>query len=109
MISNLHSAFEIFWRKIHKINYFIRKKINETKKNSNSLIKEGTISKEQDKYIINSDLLDLREIEELGLEEFPHDKEINILEGFYAFIKNRICVSINGEKFNINTILDKLS
>ena len=104
MISNLHSAFEIFWRKIHKINYFIRKKINETKKNSNSLIKEGTISKEQDKYIINSDLLDLREIEELGLEEFPHDKEINILEGFYAFIKNRICVSINGEKFNINNI-----
>ena len=85
IISNLNYAFKIFWRRINKINNII--KSNQNIDNDERKGKEERIF---------SSL-----IEELGLEEFSNKKEINILEGFNTFIKNKICISSAGEKYKV--------
>ena len=101
IISNLHSAFKIFLKNITKINDIIRR-INA---NNNDLLTQNI-------KLINTQDLEFKagikecqkELEILGLKDYPKDKEINILEGFNNFIKNKICVGTNGDKleyFNI--------
>ena len=96
IITNLYSAFRKFWKKINKINEYIRKQNNKegsTFDVENQIIKiEGKIPSSID---VNS------EKEELGLEDFPNNKEINILDGFNEFVKNKICETNKGDKFNI--------
>ena len=42
-----------------------------------------------------------KEAEEIGLEDISNNEEINILDAFNQFIKNKICVTDKGEKYNI--------
>ena len=42
----------------------------------------------------------MKEAEEIGLEDIPKSQEINILEAFNQFIKNKICTT-DEEKFDI--------
>ena len=94
--TNLYSTFHIFWKKLNKINNIIQqRKINRSKRHLKMLQEQ-----------INPNELDNKEKklkEELGLEDFPINTEINTLKAFESFIKNKICVS-KGEKFNINQI-----
>ena len=101
MISNLYYAFEIFFTKIKKIN-----EITNINKNSNIFNANETdrISKGKNLFITSKKDLKNKEITYLGLNELSQDKEINILEGFNTFIKNRICVSTDGEKYNVSQI-----
>ena len=87
----MYSAFNIFWEKINKINQNI--------KNNNIESKSENIKNQS-----NLNTIEMKEIKELGLEDFPKNKEINILEGFYTVIKNKIYVTLNGDKFNIHQI-----
>ena len=105
MISNLYSTFVIFLKRLKKINRFIlNNKIERNKYTNKFKINEfDEISKDKN-IILNNYHLNLKQINELGLEEFPQDNEINILEGFKTFITNRICVSTNGKKFNVSQI-----
>ena len=104
IISNLYYAFEIFFNKINKINRITAeiKKNNIINKNDNNIgiLKEQNINN----FYSKKNKVKIKEIENLGLEAFPQDQEINILEGFNTFIKNRICVSFDGEKFNVSHI-----
>ena len=96
IFTNLYSTFHIFWKKLNKINNIIQqRKINGGERHLKMLQEQ-----------INPYELDNKEKklkEELGLEDFPKNTEINTLKAFDSFIKNKICVS-NGEKFNINQI-----
>ena len=92
IISNLYSAFNIFWQKIKKINNKIKKK-NKTFLTNNNETYRTTKN--------NKNFIKMKEIEELGLEDICKDEEINILDAFHKFIKNKICVSSNGDKYNI--------
>ena len=103
IISNLYSAFDIFWKKINKINQHIADSIKDKDKKSIDIEIEDINEKNENQSGNNSKNVD-KEIEELGLEDFPQDKEINILEAFYTFIKNKICESSKGEKFNVHQI-----
>jgi len=95
ILSNLNSAFDIFWKRINKINNSIKNKIkNQTNEDIN----------QENNYLSYKKRKELEDIEEIGLESFPKDKEINILEGFNCFIKNRICVSSDNKQFNISQI-----
>ena len=98
IISNLYSAFEIFWKNINKINNKIKKRL--TSNGNNDLISEE--SKSQDKTNYSQD--EMKEVEEIGLEEIPKDEEVNVLEAFNQFIKNRICTTDKEEKFKIYQI-----
>ena len=89
LISNFHSAFKIFWKNIIKINTEIKANINKIYEDD----EPKDILKKCEK-----------EIEILGFKDYPLDKEINIFEGFKHFIKNKICIGPNGEKFNIYRI-----
>ena len=102
IVFNLYYAFEIFFKKLNKINRIIANNLKDKKNNINEN-KEG-LTKEQNDYYSNKNKIKIIEMEDLGLKEFPQDKEINIFEGFNTFIKNRICVSSNGEKFNVSHI-----
>ena len=98
IITNLYSAFNIFWKKINKINSYI-----------SNIIKIIGNSNDVDKIVNNNNSMnpfriDIEEIEELGLQDYPIKKELNILDGFCEFIKNKICETSNGEKFNIYQI-----
>ena len=88
-ITNLHSAFHIFWKKLNKINDIIKDRNN----NKN----EGITSEERQNK-------ENKLKAELGLENFPQNKEINILEAFHQFIKNKICENSKGYNFRINHI-----
>ena len=88
IISNLYSAFEIFWKKINKI--------NTSRKNKNQNDSEESKSQEKTNYS-----LERKEAEEIGLEDISNNEEINILDAFNQFIKNKICVTDKGEKYNI--------
>ena len=111
IISNLYSAFDIFWKKINKINQHIaNNNINNDKSKNNMDIEIININENiknnndnNSKYEIK-EINEIKEIEELGLEGFPQDKEINIIDAFYTFIKNKICESSKGEKFNVHQI-----
>ena len=94
IITNLLSAFHIFWKKINKINDYI--------KNNNDNNKDISINDIE--YQNESNSSQMKEIEELGLEDLPKGKEINILEAFHKFIINKICETPNGEKFNVYQI-----
>ena len=91
IISNLYSAFDIFWKKINKI--------NSRKKNKNQNDSEESKSQEKTNYS-----LERKEAEEIGLEDISNNEEINILDAFNQFIKNKICVTDKGEKYNIYNI-----
>ena len=91
IISNLYSAFDIFWKKINKINSKI--------KNKNQNDSEESKSQEKTNYS-----LERKEAEEIGLEDISNNEEINILDAFNQFIKNKICVTDKGEKYNIYNI-----
>ena len=95
IISNLSSTFNIFWKRINKINNSIKNKI---------INQNNEITNQENNYLSYKKRKEMEDIEEIGLESFPKDKEINILEGFNCFIKNRICVSSDNEKFNISQI-----
>ena len=102
IITNLYSAFQIFWKKINRINLinsYIRG-LNINLNNDKDIEIEVKENNEQN----NGTKQELKEVKELGLERFPKGKEINILEGFNEFIKNIICESPEGEKFNIYRI-----
>ena len=97
MISNLHPTFTIFQKNLNKINNII---INNNENNKSIL--ESII---RDKNFVSSKIkLNIEEVKDFGLEDLPQDKEINFLEGFNTFIKNRICVSAEGEKLNVSQI-----
>ena len=107
MISNLNSAFELYWKKVNKINYMIVKNnIKEKIKQNSSSLKEMISN---DKPKISGDLTvnklgtNIPEIAELGLEDIVKDKVINISEGFNLFLKNKICVA-EDQKYNIYQI-----
>ena len=93
IITNLYSAFQIFWENISKINTTIKAMV-ENKKRNRLNTNESSISLEECR----------KEIELLKLKGFSQDKEINILEGFNHFLRNNICVNSEGEKFNIYRI-----
>ena len=99
MISNLSHAFEIFFKKINKINKLTLKNINISNINETD-----KISKEKNIFVPHQNYIKNKEISDLGLDDFSKDQEINILEGFYNFIKNKICVSADGEKYNVSHI-----
>ena len=97
IITNLYSAFNIFWKNIQKINSVIKAVTN------NIYAKERpnlTVGNDKDEILRECS----KEIDILGLEDIPRDKQINIFEGFNHFIKNKICVSPDGDKFNIYKI-----
>ena len=102
IISNLYSAFQIFWKKINRIN-LINSYIRGLNINLNNN-KDIEIDVKDNNNQQNNTKQELKEVKELGLERFPKGKEINILEGFNEFIKNTICESPDGEKFNIYRI-----
>ena len=102
IITNLYSAFKIFWKKINIINEYIRNHNEQNNNNNNNKDISINFNKEGEfDNIPNSSRIGLKEIDELGLESIPKDKEINILEGFNKFIKNKICETSKGDKFNI--------
>ena len=94
LISNLFSAFDIFWKNINIIN----EKIKKEKLNHN--ISEESKSQEKTNYSQN----DIEEMKEIGLEEISKDEELNIIEAFNQFIKNKICTTDKEEKFKIYDI-----
>ena len=95
IITNLYSAFDIFWKKINKINDKIKAR------NNNQNISEESKSQEKTNY----SQYDMKEIGEIGLEDIPSKKEeINILDAFNQFIKNKICTTDKEERFNIYDI-----
>ena len=105
MISNLFSTFDIFSKNINSINNtIIRNKKYKNEYNKSSINQEENLSKDKNIFLPNNVKLKIQEMEELGLEELQQDKEINFLEGFNTFIKNRICVSEDGDKFNVSQI-----
>jgi hypothetical protein len=89
IITNLYSAFNIFWKNINKINDKIKEKNNNQNTNEESKSQEKT-----------NDSIVMKEAEEIGLEDIPKSQEINILEAFNQFIKNKICTT-DEEKFDI--------
>ena len=91
IISNLHSAFKVFWKNIIKINTAIKASINNNGDN-----------KSQVSYDYMEEFKN--EIQILGLQDYPKDKQINIFEGFNHFIKNKICINSEGDNFNIYRI-----
>ena len=95
IITNLYFAFKIFWKKINIINKYIK----EQNGNNKNIVNNAGYGN-----IINSPRIRLKEIDELGLENIPNDKEINILEAFNNFIKNIICETSKRDKFNIYQI-----
>ena len=81
IITNLYSAFRKFWKKINKINEYIRKQNN---KEDSTIYVENQNIKNEGKIPSSIDVNN--EKEELGLEDFPKNKEINILDGFNKFV-----------------------
>ena len=79
IITNLYSAFNIFWKNIQKINSVIKAVTN------NIYAKERpnlTVGNDKDEILRECS----KEIDILGLEDIPRDKQINIFEGFNHFI-----------------------
>ena len=92
IITNLYSAFDIFWRNINKINAKIKEKMT----NQNS----SEESKSQEKT--NYSQIEMKEAKEIGLEDIPKKEEVNVFDAFNQFIKNKICITDDKEeKFNI--------
>ena len=91
IVSNLHSAFKVFWKNINKINKVIKEAINNYKEDKIQITN----------YIFNECK---NEIEILGLQDYPKDEEINIFDAFNHFIKKKICVNSEGDNFNIYRI-----
>ena len=92
MIRNIDSAFHIFWKKINKLNDIISGRVgcissDRTSKSYNEIQKKANKLKV-----------------DLGIENFALNKEINILEAFHQFIKNKICDNSNDYIFQINQI-----
>ena len=100
IITNMKSAFHIFWTNMIKINNFIKNEFDNNNNNINYLY----VNDINNKKVRSSPRIGLKEVEELGLEDFVKDKNINIKEAFNEFIKNKICETSNGEKFNIYQI-----
>ena len=94
IISNLFSAFDIFWKYI--------KIIEEKRKKKNLNLNNTEESKSQEKMYYTQN--DIEEMKEIGLEKIPKDEEINIIEAFNIFIKNKICTTDKEEKFKIYSI-----
>ena len=92
IITNLYSAFDIFWKNINKINDKIREK------NNNQNTNEESKSQERTNYS-----MEMKEAEEIGLEDIPKSQEINVLEAFNQFIRNKICTT-DEDKFDIYDI-----
>ena len=94
IVSNLFSAFDIFWKKIN----IIREKRKKKDLEHNNT--EESKSQEKTNYSQN----DIEEMKEIGLEEIPKDEELNIIDAFNQFIKNKICTTDKEEKFKIYDI-----
>ena len=95
IISNLKSAFDIFYDKINKINQMIKNKIEKS-----NLLRNNFIGQEEKNFSTKI----FRRCQEIGLENLDKDKEINTHVGVSEFIKNKICGNENGEPFNIYQI-----
>ena len=94
IITNLYSAFEIFWKNIDSLKEKIKSKSNHNNT-------EESKSQEKTNYSQNEFI----EMEEIGLEEIPTNlEEFNILDAFNQFIKNKICTTEKNEKFKIYNI-----
>ena len=101
ILTNMKSTFHIYWTNITKINKFIKKDFDNNNSNNFNYININDIN---NKNARNSQRIELKEVEELGLEEFIKNKNINIKEAFNEFIKNKICETQNKEKFNVYQI-----
>jgi hypothetical protein len=99
IISNLYSAFDNFWKNIKKINENLKKRNSNFNADNENNFEEN---KSQEKT--NYSQAEMEEAQEIGLEEIPKGEEINILEAFNQFIKNKICTTDKDEKFNIYQI-----
>ena len=95
IITNLKSAFEIFFDEVNKINQIIKNKIEKS-----NLLRNNFIAQED----VNFSKKIFRRFQEIGLENFDRDKEINTYKGFNEFIKNKICGNENGEQYKIYQI-----
>ena len=87
IITNLYTAFEIFWKNIKIINDKIKKGYNDNNRRRNAFNIEESKNQEG---VINYHK-EMKEAEEIGLEEIPKNEEVNVLEAFNQFIKNKIC------------------
>ena len=88
IIRNLNSSFKIFMKKINSIN------IDKDELGSSSKIDINNNEKNKQ----------LKLKYELGLEDIPSIKEIKIQECFSHFIKNKICETSEGKKFNVKKV-----
>ena len=93
VISNLNSAFRIFYSEINKINELL--KVNIKKEN---LLKNNYIEPENE---LNSSRNILRRFHEIDLGKLNKDNKINITDAFKEFIKNVVCGNENREQYNI--------
>ena len=96
IITNLQSAFDIFYKKIKGINQSIRNIYQR-----NDLILNNFINPEEEP---NSSRNMFQILKEYGIENFVEDNEINMNVGFKEFVKNVICGNEKGEKYNIYLI-----
>ena len=96
IMTNLQSAFDIFYKKIKGINKSIRNIYQR-----NDLILNNFINPEEEP---NSSRNMFQILKEYGIENFVEDNEINMNVGFKEFVKNVICGNEKGEKYNIYLI-----
>ena len=98
IVTNMQSAFKIFYHKVKEINDIITNK-NKTKTKRRSF-QNNLIEINED----TSARKIFKEFQEIGLDNLDGDNEINISEGFNEFVKSIICGNENGEKYNIHLI-----
>ena len=98
IVTNMQSAFKIFYHKVKEINDIITNK-NKTKTKRKSF-QNNLIEINED----TSARKIFKEFQEIGLDNLDGDNEINISEGFNEFVKSIICGNENGEKYNIHLI-----
>lgn len=88
IIRNLNSFFTIFMKKI----------TNKT------FDKDELGSSAQINQIINNDEKSNELKSGLGLEDFPSIKQVNIQDSFSYFVKNKLCETSEGKKFNVKKV-----
>ena len=86
IITNMQSAFEIFYYEVKKINKLIR---------NNYFIQQDDPHIQRKIY---------KQLQKIGLEKVDKENEINISEGFNNFIRNIICGNENGKPYDIHLI-----
>ena len=98
IITNLKSTFKIFSSEINRINELIKDNNNNKKYD---LLSNNFSSAENDP---NSSRKIFEIFHEIGIEKLIQDNEINMLEGFNEFLRNKICRKKNNEQYDIYII-----